>query len=420
MGLQAHVDLCIKAYPPIVKIIGGALVLLLAAGSPSQAGLPDAAWSTAFPMPVPGLPVLLPPAPTFPAFAALPPVPVVIFKGLSIKGVQFSRTDRIPASLVAAIDKTAKTLLLSIYDLKLPEVADAILRAKARGVEVRLVYDQSHTNPVSPEYQRLLDGGVPIRILKGGGSFGIMHNKFAVFDGELLATGSFNWTAAADEKNFENAIFRSDAALAAGFTKYWTWMWELAHDPAAANAQAGPAGAGLGTPPADPLKPIAFGGGNYPRYAFSPEGGVEDLLVDALSRSKRTIDVAIFSLYSQRVVDALIAAKTRGVLVRVVSDMSQSRRSQPVRALSQSGVELRLSAGRGGTGVLHHKYVIVDGALLMTGSYNFSANAELYNFENDLFTTVLGEVAAYGGEFAAVWAQAHAPAPEELPAPKSL
>lgn len=339
---------------------------------------------------------------------------------MSIKGVQFSRTDRIPASLVAAIDKTEKTLLLSIYDLKLPEVAGAILRAKARGVDVRLIYDQSHTNPVSPEYQRLLDGGVPIRILKGGGSFGIMHNKFAVFDGELLATGSFNWTAAADEKNFENAIFRSDAALAAGFAKYWAWMWELAHDPAAANAQAGPAGAGFGSPPSDPLKPVAFGGGNYPRYAFSPEGGVEDLLVDALSRAKRTIDVAIFSLYSQRVVDSLIAAKTRGVLVRVVADMSQSRRSQPVLALSQAGVGLRLSAGRGGTGVLHHKYVIVDGTLLMTGSYNFSANAELYNFENDLFTTALGEVAAYGGEFAAVWAQAHEPAPEELPAPKSL
>ncbi|MDD5304649.1 MAG: phospholipase D-like domain-containing protein [Elusimicrobia bacterium] len=408
--------------------MGGALVLLLAAGSPSWAGLPDAAWSSAFPIPLPGLPAVRPPVPSLPAFAALPPVPVVVFKGLSIKGVQFSRTERIPESLVAAIDRTEKTLLLSLYDLRLTAVADALLRAKARGVDVRLVYDESHTTPAapnagsgpSPEYQSLLAGGVPVRILKGGGSFGIMHNKFAVFDGELLATGSFNWTDAADQKNFENAIFRSDAALAAGFTQYWTWMWGLAHDPAAANAAAGPAGAGLGAPPADALKPVAFAGGNYPRYAFSPEGGVEDLLVDALGRSKRTIDVAIFSLYSQRVADALIAAKARGVVVRVVSDISQSRRSQPVLSLSNAGVGLRLSAGRGGTGVLHHKFAIVDGAWLMTGSYNFSQNAELYNFENDLFTVTPGEVAAYGGEFAAVWEQAHAPAQGELPAPKSL
>jgi phosphatidylserine/phosphatidylglycerophosphate/cardiolipin synthase-like enzyme len=70
--------------------------------------------------------------------------------------------------------------------------------------------------------------------------------------------------------------------------------------------------------------------------------------------------------------------------------------------------------------VLHHKFVVLDGALLMTGSYNYSQNAELYNFENDLFSAAPGEVAAYGGEFAAVWDQAHAPAAGELPAPKSL
>ena len=69
---------------------------------------------------------------------------------------------------------------------------------------------------------------------------------------------------------------------------------------------------------------------------------------------------------------------------------------------------------------MHHKYALVDGTLLMSGSYNFSQNAELYNFENDLFTTAPGEVAAFGGEFAVVWAQARAAEPADLPAPKSL
>ncbi len=402
-----------------MKIGGYALVLLLAAGSPSQAGLPDAAW----PPPSPGFTIVRPPLPS--AFAR-PAVPVVVFKGLTLKGVQFSRADRIPASLVAAIDRTEKTLLLALYDLRLPEVAGALLRAKARGVDVRLIYDESHTgldalgSSPSPEYQRLVDGGVPVRILQGGGFFGIMHNKFAVFDGELLATGSFNWTPAADAMNFENAIFRSDAALAAGFMRYWSWMWGLAREPSSASAQAAAAGAGPGPPPADPLKPIAFAGGQYPRYAFSPRGGIEDLFVDAFGRAKRTIDVAIFSLYSQRAADALIAAQARGVVVRVAADVSQSRRSQAVLALADAGVALRLSSGRGGKGVLHHKYALIDGALLMTGSYNFSQNAELHNFENVLFTAAPGEVAAFGGEFAAVWVQAHAPAPGELPDPKSL
>ncbi|MBI2386840.1 MAG: DUF1669 domain-containing protein [Elusimicrobia bacterium] len=396
-----------------MKILGGALALLLAAGSPSRAGLPDASWTSAFPVPL--LPALPPPAPSFPAFAAIPAVPVVSFKGLSIKGVQFSRSDRIPESLVAAIDRTDKTLLLAIYDLRLSEVADALLRAKARGVDVRMIYDEGHTKPAAPgagsgpsaEYQALVDAGVPIKLLNGGGSYGIMHHKFAVFDGALLMTGSFNWTRAADTKNFENAVFKTDKALIEGFTRNWTWMWGLSKG-------------GVGAPPADPLKPVSFAGGKYPRYAFSPQGGVEDLLVDAIGRSKRTIDVLIFSFYAQRVADALAAAKARGVVVRVVGDSSQSRRSQAMLSLSNAGVGLRLSSGRDGTGAMHHKYALFDGAMLMSGSYNFSQNAELYNFENDLFTTFPGEVAAFGGEFAAVWAQGHAPAPEELPAPKSL
>ena len=413
MGPGAQADPCGKAYPRGVKILGGALALLLAAGSPSRASLPEAAWSSAFPIPLPALP--RPPASALPAFAAQPPVPVVVFKGLSIKGVQFSRSDRIPQTFVAAIDRTEKTLLLALYDLRLSEVADAVLRAKKRGVQVRLIYDESHAKPASPEagagpspeYQALVDAGVPTRLLKGAGSFGIMHHKFAVLDGELLITGSFNWTRAADDKNFENAVFKTDPELIAGFTRNWEWMWALDK-------------AGVGAPPADPLKPVAYNGGKYPRYAFSPKGGVEDLLVDAIGRAKSSVDVAIFSFYSQRVADALIAAAGRKVVVRVVSDGSQSRRSQPVLALSKGDVDLRLSAGRGGAGVLHHKYALFDGKLLMSGSYNFSANAEQFNFENDLFTVAPGETAAFGGEFAAIWAQAHQPRPDELPAPKSL
>jgi len=400
----------------------------LALGTPSFAGLPDA-WSTAFPVPLPALPSPPGAPPSLPVFAAAPPVPVVSFKGLSIKSLQFSRTDRIPVSLVGAIDRTEKTLLLALYDLKLSEVADALLRAKERGVLISVVYDEGHTKPAVPgagsgpsdEYLALLAAGVPIRLLKGGGSFGIMHHKYAVFDGELLMTGSFNWTRPADERHFENAVFKTDPALIAGFTRNWKWMWSQGRPPTEPKGEevSLPHAVGEG-PPADTAKPVAFNGGKFPRYAFSPKGGVEDMLVDAISRSKKTIDVAMFSFYAQRVADALIAARKRGVVVRVVADTMQARRSQPMLALSESGVSLRLSAGRDGTGVMHHKYALFDGTLLMSGSYNFSANAEQFNFENDLFTVAPADAGAFGGEFAFVWAQAHKPSPDELPVPKSL
>jgi len=398
-----------------VKILGGALALLLAAVPSSWAGLPDAAWSSAFPVPVPGLPPARPPVPSVPAFAA-PPVANVVFNGLTLKSVQFSRNDRIPVALASAIDRTEKTLLLALYDLRLPEVTRALLRAKQRGVEIRLIYDEGHTKSSSgapeimagpsAEYQALIAAGVPVRLLNGAGSFGIMHHKYAVFDGRLLMTGSFNWTPSADDRHFENALFKTDAALIEGFTRNWEWMWNSSRP--------------IGAPPADRVRPVVFAGGRYPRYAFSPKGGVEALLLDAITRSKRTVDIAMFSFYSQPVADALVAARARGVVVRVAADSVQARRSQAMRALADAGVSVRLSAGRGGQGLMHHKYALFDGELLITGSYNFSTNAQQNNFENNLFTAAKSEVAAFGGEFSVIWDQARAPVAGDLPAPKSL
>ncbi|UPT74633.1 MAG: phospholipase D-like domain-containing protein [Elusimicrobiota bacterium] len=427
-----------------MRLPGAPLALLLAAALPAFAGLPDASWSS---LSVSFAPAVRPQA-VAPA-AAAPTVPAVSFKGLVLKSVQFSRADRIPESLAAAIDKTEKTLDLALYDLKLAEAADAILRAHRRGVKVRLIYDMGHAKPpsdpaagggASPEYSSLVAAGVPVRLLKGGGSFGIMHHKFALLDGELLITGSFNWTRAADEKNFENMVFKTDAALIEGFTRCWNWMWPLGKEPQAAAAElasgvfgseededvsfsiaAEPSAAGPGAPPADPSRPVSFGGAAFPRYAFSPQGGVEALLIDAIGRSKKRIDVAIFSMYSMPVAQALVAAKKRGVAVKVVADAGQSRRSQAVRALFDGGVPLRLLGGRdGGLGVMHHKYALFDGAMLMSGSYNFSQNAELYNFEADLFTTAAPETAAFAAESALLWKQAKAPADGDLAAPKEL
>lgn len=350
-----------------------------------------------------------------PAAAAAAPRETVSFGGAVLPRRAFSRADRIPDSLAAAIDATRSQLLLALYELNLPGVADAIVRAKSRGVDVRLVFDKGHATPragdagptagPSPEFQRVVAAGVQTRLLKGGGSWGIMHNKFAVFDGTLVETGSFNWTRAADERNFENAIFRSDPSLAALYASYWEWMWALAR----------PAGAGFGPPPSDPSPSVPFKGKVWPRVVFSPEGGADARILEALSACGRSVDVAIFSFYSQAAADALIAAKERGVEVRVAADVSQARRSPAIKSLLAAGVDLRLSSGRDGAGVLHHKYILFDREMLSAGSYNLSQNAEKFNFESQFFTADDGDLAGYQAEFEAVWAQARVPAAGELP-----
>lgn len=353
-----------------------------------------------------------------PAPGAEAPATTVSFHGVTLPARAFSRTDKVPDFLVKAIDAARVRLRLALYQLNLSGVADAVLRAKARGVDVKLLYDQGHgASNASAEFKRLVAAGVETRLLKGGASFGIMHDKFALFDDELVETGSFNWTNAAEVYNFENALFLDDASLTALYAKDFDWMWSFAR-PVDQSAPAAPGSSpDFGPPPADPSPSVRFKGRAWPRVVFSPGGGTEARLVDAVSRCGTTLDIAMFSFYSMPLAEAVVAAKARGVAVRVVADVSQARRSPALARLAAAGVDLRLTAGRGGRGVLHHKFARFDGEMLTTGSFNFSENAESNNFENQLFSDRGGDLTAFGTEFEAVWAQAHAPAPGEIQGP---
>lgn len=427
------------------------LLLALCVAAPSGAqvfsdfdGVSAASTLPAFPRPVTApRPPRAPRVPRTPRAPAEPPASTpsagvggsVSFHGVSLPARAFSRTDRIPDSLVAAIDATNSRLYLALYELNLAGVADAIVRAKGRGVEVKLIYDEGHGAPAaggggsqpfvqaqggsqpgfasgpSAQFSQLVSAGIETRLLKGGGSYGIMHNKVAVFDDELVETGSFNWTNAADQANFENALFRDDASLASLYETYFDWMWNFG-TPVGGNANL--RGGSFGAPPSDPSPSVRFKGEAWPRASFSPGGGTEARLADAISRCQRTLDIAIFSFYSQPIADAVAAAKARGVTVRVVADVSQARRSPQVASLVNGGTDLRLSAGRGARGVLHHKFALLDGEMLATGSFNFSGNAENNNFENQFYSNDGDDLAAFQAEFEAVWAQAHAPAPGEV------
>ncbi len=179
------------------------LLLLLLAAAAYQSGLRR--W-------LPGVrPVTLPaPAPA----------------GAAVEGPYFSDSDRVAERVLAAINRTKKTLDVAIYDLTHPDITAAIESAHRRGVEVRIVADQRQSHEPHSEIPYLISRGVPVRLSRGyKGNRSIMHNKFAVFDGRTAVTGSFNWTTSADSYNFENALFVSDPAIVARFQAEFERIW---------------------------------------------------------------------------------------------------------------------------------------------------------------------------------------------------
>jgi hypothetical protein len=136
---------------------------------------------------------------------------------------------------------------------------------------------------------------------------------------------------------------------------------------------------------------------------FSPNAGASSKIVQEINQTQRTIDIAIYSFTRDEIADALMAAKDRGVRVRILADSSQANGTgSDIARLEAAGFQLKRTNGGSG-GILHHKYAIFDGRLLVTGSYNWSTNAEENNDENALFIRDRSVIEAFKKNFDAMW-----------------
>ncbi len=321
--------------------------------------------------------------------------------------------------IVGEINGAQDSIQAALYELDLPNVGQALLAAFRRGVKVQIVMDYGTAFPGPGKardqaLQDLIDAGVAIRVLKGFGSYGIMHNKFAVYDGKLLETGSYNWTQSSNVNDYNNIIVRTDAGLVASFQNYWNWMWNAATP--VADAQNGVTPPAVTTPPAATGSGPSFKGRSFPSCTFSPNGGTTDRLVSLVNLSQNTIDIAMFAFTSKEVAQALVQAQQRGVAVRLLQDRSEAPYSQD-KTLMAAGIPVRILAGISGKGVMHDKVGIFDGEMVETGSFNYSENAQANNFENAVYDAAPPTVAAFEGEFNALFARGTAPTEQDLTPP---
>jgi phosphatidylserine/phosphatidylglycerophosphate/cardiolipin synthase-like enzyme len=115
---------------------------------------------------------------------------------------------------------------------------------------------------------------------------------------------------------------------------------------------------------------------------FSPNGGATQAILEGIKGAKRTILVQAYLLYSKRLAGALVRAHQRGVQVHVILDAHAQPHHPPVSAvalLMTAGVAVSLDARHAWA---HDKVMILDGAMVITGSYNWTVAAEKHNGEN--------------------------------------
>ncbi|GIX49220.1 MAG: hypothetical protein KatS3mg131_3431 [Candidatus Tectimicrobiota bacterium] len=135
--------------------------------------------------------------------------------------------------ILREIARARSEILVAVYALTSEELAWVLVKAARRGVQVRVVLDRDvdREQPAS-QGNFLQRHGVAVRRVAGlpsprsAGSQGRMHQKFAVLDRQVVLTGSYNWTLAAERLNDENLlIFRDAGPLAAEYRREFFRLW---------------------------------------------------------------------------------------------------------------------------------------------------------------------------------------------------
>lgn len=122
--------------------------------------------------------------------------------------------------LIAGARERIDVCVFTISDDRL---TDALLDAHARKVALRVLSDNDKRFDTGSDIARLHRTGVPVRL---DDTPFHMHHKFALFDGRVLANGSFNWTRSATAQNEENLVVTDDPALTRWFAARFEALWE--------------------------------------------------------------------------------------------------------------------------------------------------------------------------------------------------
>ena len=121
-----------------------------------------------------------------------------------------------------------------------------------------------------------------------------------------------------------------------------------------------------------------------------------------LDSARVSLDVCVFTITNDSITQSLIAAKKRGVKVRLITDDDcADGQGSDIRELQQNGIDVRLDAS---PAHMHNKFVVIDSRLVITGSFNWTVQAVTGNRENIVVTNNVQMRDAFASEFANLWA----------------
>jgi len=260
------------------------------------------------------------------------------------------------AAVAAAIDHAAERIEVEMYEFQRADLVDRLVAAQGRGVNVLLIADAQAVGSAA-SLQRLRAAGVTA-IDYPADRRTIDHVKLLLVDGTVAIVGGINWGLASERHRDYAASVRGP--VVANLERVFRSDLAATGRPAV-------------LPPPVPDPGIRV-------LTTHPTRAIEAAILSALAGATRRIDLELFALTAPAAVEALTAARRRGVEVRVLLDPHQD--TLGVRdTLRRAGVP---AAYYRGPGKLHAKVVVVDEERVIFGSANWTNSGFGANHELDL------------------------------------
>jgi phosphatidylserine/phosphatidylglycerophosphate/cardiolipin synthase-like enzyme len=297
----------------------------------------------------------------------------------------------IDTQIVAAISQTQRTLDIAAFEWNLQSMTDAVLAAKRRGVQVRIVADDdNNVDDAESLIGQLINAGIPV-VSDNRSAF--MHNKFMIMDSTTVWMGSWNYTINDTYRNNNNALSLRSRRVVEDYQAEFNEMF--------LNKQFGPR-----SPSNTPN--VSFTQDGIPMQVyFASEDEVLPAIIATLHSARSSIRFMTFSYTDYDVAKEMLDRAAAGISVQGIFETTGSQTdASELTTLFCAGIDARQD---GNPFVLHHKVFIVDNTTVITGSFNISTNATESNDENLVIITDPDLAALYTAEYNRRWQEAKIP-----------
>ena len=263
------------------------------------------------------------------------------------------------AVIIESIDNAKKSVHCAFYDINLEGLISEIAK-KSHTADVKIIIDKDN-------YDEQIEGdGIKVANARNK-----MHNKFCVIDADTIITGSTNPTNNGVNKNNNNLVIINSDYIAENYEDEFYELWN-----------------GI------------YSSGNNVKYnkIHTPIGQIENYfcpedcalenngglyrIIELIRNAESSVKIASFSFTHEGLADELLKADIKGVNVSVLMERKQRNvMGSQYQRVKDFGLNIRLD---GNKYTMHHKFIIIDDKIVITGSPNFTLSGFNRNDENML------------------------------------